>query len=75
VVRLEWAGDRLQLLVSDLGKGFDPSKPSAERGIGIQSMEERLRLLGGQLEIHSLLMEGTRIDAWLPFKFANQRAG
>ncbi len=75
VVRLEWAGDRLQLLVSDLGKGFDPSRPSAERGIGIRSMEERLRLLGGQLEIHSLLMEGTRIDARLPFKFANQRAG
>jgi PAS domain S-box-containing protein len=74
VVRLEWTGDRLHLLVSDLGKGFDPSKPSAERGIGIRSMEERLRLLGGQLEIHSLLMEGTRIDAWLPFEIVSQCA-
>ena len=75
LVRLEWAGDRLHLSVSDLGKGFDSNKPSAERGIGIRSMEERLRLLGGQLEIQSLLMEGTRIDAWLPFKIASQRAG
>ena len=75
VVRLEWSGDRLHLSVSDLGKGFDSNKPSAEQGIGIRSMEERLRLLGGQLEIHSLLMEGTRIDAWLPFKIASQRAG
>jgi PAS domain S-box-containing protein len=68
VVRLEWTGDRLHLSVSDLGKGFDSNKPSAERGIGIRSMEERLRLLGGQLEIQSLLMEGTRIDAWLSLK-------
>jgi PAS domain S-box-containing protein len=70
VVRLEWAGDRLHLSVSDLGNGFDSNRPSAERGIGIRSMEERLRLLGGQLEIQSLLMEGTRIDAWLPLKMA-----
>ena len=75
VVRLEWAGDRLHLSVSDLGKGFDSNKPSAEHGIGIRSMEERLRLLGGQLEIQSLLMEGTILDAWLPFKIASQRAG
>jgi PAS domain S-box-containing protein len=75
VVRLEWASDRLHLSVSDLGKGFDSSKPSAEHGIGIRSMEERLRLLGGQLEIQSLLMEGTILDAWLPFKLASQRAG
>jgi PAS domain S-box-containing protein len=75
VVRLEWEGDRLHLSVSDLGKGFDPNKPSAERGIGIRSMEERLRLLGGQLEIHSVLMQGARIDAWLPFKIASQRTG
>ncbi len=75
VVRLDWASDRLHLSVSDLGKGFDSSKPSAEHGIGIRSMEERLRLLGGQLEIQSLLMEGTILDAWLPFKLASQRAG
>jgi len=75
VVRLEWEGDRLHLSVSDRGKGFDSSKPSADHGIGIRSMEERLRLLGGQLEIQSLLMEGTKIDAWLPLKIASQRAG
>ena len=73
-VRLEWSGDRLHLSVSDRGRGFDPNEPSAERGIGIRSMEERLRLLGGQLEIHSRPMEGVRIDAWLPLKLAAQRA-
>ena len=70
VVRLESAGDRLHLSVSDLGKGFDSNNPSAEPGIGIRSMEERLRPLGGQLEIQSLLMEGTILDAWVPLKMA-----
>ena len=74
-VRLEWSGDKLHLSVSDRGTGFDSNKPSSERGIGIRSMEERLRPLGGRLEIHSQPMEGARIDAWLPFKIAAQRAG
>jgi signal transduction histidine kinase len=43
-------------------------------GIGIRSMEERLRSLGGQLEVTSRPMEGTRIDAWLPLKVDGQSA-
>ncbi len=50
-VRLEQLDGRLHPSVSDRGKGFDSNKPPAERGIGIHSMEERLRLLGGKLEI------------------------
>jgi len=69
-VRLEQADGRLHLSVSDGGRGFDSGKPAAERGIGIHSMEERLRPLGGKLEIHSRIMEGTKIDAWLPLKIA-----
>ena len=67
-VRLRQQDGRLHLSVSDHGRGFNSDKPPAERGIGIHSMEERLRLLGGKLEIRSLPMEGTRIDAWIPLK-------
>ena len=41
---------------------------SSRSGIGIRGMEERLRSLGGHLEVHSRPLAGTRIDAWLPFK-------
>src|SRR5579863_389107 len=74
-VRLEWSDNSLHLSVFDRGRGFDSNKPSVECGIGIRSMEERLRLLGGQLEIHTRPMEGSRIHAWLPFKIASERAG
>jgi signal transduction histidine kinase len=70
-VRLEQQDGTLHLSVSDCGRGFDSNKPPAEHGIGIHSMEERLRFLGGKLEIQSQPMGGTRIDAWLPLKMAN----
>jgi two-component sensor histidine kinase/ABC-type uncharacterized transport system substrate-binding protein len=73
-VRLEWRGEKLHLSVTDKGRGFYRQWRSAEAGIGIQSMEERLRLVGGHLEIHSRPSEGTRVDAWLPFEVAGQRA-
>ena len=64
-IRLEGVDETLHLSISDRGKGFDPNARSKKSGIGIRSMQERLRSLGGHLEIHSRPMEGTRIDAWL----------
>jgi len=72
-VRLEVIGDRLHLSISDHERGFDSKVRSSQSGIGIRSMEERLRLLGGKLQIHARPMEGTRIDAWLPFRIAGQQ--
>ena len=72
-VRLEASGKKLHLSIADRGRGFDVNKHSPSGGIGIRSMEERLRSLGGQLEISSRPMEGTSINAWLPSKVASQR--
>src|SRR5277367_1799679 len=72
-VQLEVAGGKLHLSISDRGRGFDSKVHSSQRGIGLRSMEERLRLLGGTLEIHARPMEGTRIDAWLPFTIVSQQ--
>jgi PAS domain S-box-containing protein len=73
-VRLEGLYGQLHLTISDAGKGFDVKRRSPESGIGIRSMEERLRSLGGKLEIHSRLGEGTRIDAWVPVPAESERA-
>jgi signal transduction histidine kinase len=67
-VRLECSGEKLHLSVADRGRGFDVNNRSPRSGIGIRSMEERLRSLGGHLEINSRPTEGTRIDAWLPLR-------
>ena len=67
-VRITRSDGSLHLKVSDNGKGFDVGSPPVGSGIGIWSMQERLRLLGGRLQVRSHRMQGTRIDAWLPFK-------
>jgi len=72
-VRLESSGEKLHLSVADRGRGLDVNMRSPRDGIGIRSMEERLRSLGGQLRINSRPMEGTRIDAWVPLKVASER--
>ena len=74
-VRLESLDGKLCLSISDHGKGFDPNVLSPESGIGIRSMEERLRWLGGKLRIQSRLMEGTHIEAAVPLKADAERSG
>jgi signal transduction histidine kinase len=56
----------IHLTVCDQGVGFDRKKPMNSEGLGIRSMKERARLLGGRLEFESRVGVGTQIDAWLP---------
>ena len=50
--------------VSDDGRGFDPR--SAGTGIGRQSMGQRARELGGELDVQSSPGEGARIRFSVP---------
>jgi len=66
-VRLEKAGDRITLTVSDNGKGFDTNRPSSNpRGLGLISLRERVSLLNGSLEIQSAPGQGTTVRSSLP---------
>jgi PAS domain S-box-containing protein len=73
-VRLEGADDAIHLALFDRGRGFDRHNPSTHVGVGVRSMEERLRLIGGRFELQSDPIQGTRIDAWVPLKLAMVRA-
>jgi PAS domain S-box-containing protein len=53
--------DEVKLRVKDRGKGFDPMKLSD--GLGLVSMRERLRLVGGKITISSALGIGTEVEA------------
>jgi signal transduction histidine kinase len=67
-VRVECSDGNLHLTICDQGKGFDSGSLPVGGGIGIWSMQERLRLVGGRLQIQSHPMQGTRVDAWIPSK-------
>ena len=68
-VKLSGSSKGVGLSVTDNGKGFDASDKSAHHmGLGLTSMQERLRLLNGFLRIHSRPGDGTKICAWIPFE-------
>jgi len=67
-VRVE--GGALQLTVRDNGEGFDVASVwrgvAAEGCIGLDGMEERVRLVGGQFGIDSQPGAGTTVQARFP---------
>jgi signal transduction histidine kinase len=58
----------LQLAVRDDGAGFDPAVDRDRPSLGLASMRERVRSLGGELDIESAPGQGTTIMAWVPFR-------
>jgi two-component system NarL family sensor kinase len=66
LVELEEISGSLRLRISDRGSGFDPTAPEASQGLGLLSMEERLRSMGGELFVHSRPGGGTSIEASIP---------
>jgi signal transduction histidine kinase len=66
-VELWGTPDEIHLIVSDSGAGFDIDTAKASTGLGLISMEERLKLLNGTLSIESQLQRGTTIHARVPF--------
>lgn len=69
LVRLSGSSRGIGLSVVDNGKGFDVcGKSGHQKGMGLISMQERLRLMNGFLNIHSRPADGTKVCAWIPFQ-------
>jgi PAS domain S-box-containing protein len=64
-VTLTGGAAAISLTIADNGVGFDAASV-ASKGIGIQSMRERVRMLAGTLEVQSRPMHGTTISVTVP---------
>jgi signal transduction histidine kinase len=64
-VRVGIVDSHLELVVGDNGVGFEPSEV-AEDSVGLASMRERAQIIGGELEIDSQPLDGTRIRVRVP---------
>lgn len=72
-VRLFAGADGLHLVVTDTGRGGDPTGVPATAGLGLVSMRERVRTLEGTLAIDARPGHGTRITAVVPTPRAGGR--
>ena len=65
-VSLKAFDNAIELEVSDTGKGFNVELARKGDGLGLVSIEERLRLLRGSCEIRSTSQTGTQVVARVP---------
>jgi signal transduction histidine kinase len=70
-VRLWAEKGAIHLTVQDSGLGFDWEAAKQGRGLGLTSMEERLKVVNGTLSIASQLRRGTVIHARVPLSSGN----
>lgn len=65
-VTLRCGRRELKLSIIDDGEGFDVLQARRKCGLGLVSMEERARIVGGTLSIDSQVGSGTRIEIIIP---------
>ncbi|MEO1431565.1 MAG: sensor histidine kinase [Cyanobacteria bacterium J06633_8] len=54
----------ITLEIADDGQGFEVN--AHHTGFGLRGMQERVQILGGELQIKSTLGKGTQIRVWIP---------
>jgi len=65
-VEIGGTAEKVQLVVKDVGAGFDVEEVKARGGLGLVSMQERINMLRGQFSIESRPGRGTKIVASVP---------
>ena len=67
-VELAAVNDALALTITDDGKGFVMEAERTTGSLGLVSMHERVRLVGGEIAVKSQPAEGTCVEVRVPFK-------
>jgi two-component system sensor histidine kinase UhpB len=58
--------DKVQVAVIDDGNGFDLARARERgRGLGLRSIDERVRMVGGRLSVETAPGKGTAIVVWV----------
>jgi signal transduction histidine kinase len=65
-INLRYGEKAVMLELQDDGVGFDPEAAKRNGGIGLRGMGERVRQMGGELQIESTLGQGTRLRVRIP---------
>lgn len=67
-LRLIFSARTVTLVIRDDGVGFDPATVEGpqEGHFGLQGMRERMKRLGGRIEIKSAPQSGTTVTATVP---------
>jgi signal transduction histidine kinase len=65
-VRVSGSPEGIHLRIADTGVGFDAETARSRPGLGIVSMQERVRLVQGEFFIRSRPGKGTEVRVFIP---------
>jgi PAS domain S-box-containing protein len=71
-VQLAEDSNEVHLIVRDSGRGFDIQEARQGNGLGLTSMQERVRLVSGTISIESKPMGGTIIHVRVPVELGHE---
>jgi two-component system sensor histidine kinase DegS len=65
-VQLDMGSVEIKVIVEDDGKGFDVENVGAQGGMGLKVIRDRVEMLGGNMDVDSVLGQGTRVSFQIP---------
>ncbi len=66
-VELSRGAQQVRMKIADDGVGFDATKTRDGQSFGLQGIQERVRMLGGDVHIRSSTGQGMTLEVWLPY--------
>jgi two-component system, NarL family, sensor histidine kinase DegS len=65
-VQMDLGDTDIKVVVEDDGKGFDNEQVSGKSGMGLKLIQDRVEMLGGSMDIDSVVGQGTRVTFQIP---------
>ena len=65
-VQIDASDTAVRVSVEDNGRGFDVDNIAEKGGMGLKVIRDRVEMLGGRLEVHSVVGQGTHIQFQVP---------
>jgi two-component system sensor histidine kinase DegS len=66
ILQMDSSATGLKVSLEDNGKGFDVDKVHESSGMGLKVIRDRVQMLGGSMEVHSTIGQGTHILFQIP---------
>jgi two-component system sensor histidine kinase DegS len=66
IIQMDTSPTGLRVSIEDNGKGFETEKVEEKSGMGLKVIRDRVQMLGGSLEIHSTIGQGSHILFQIP---------
>jgi two-component system sensor histidine kinase DegS len=74
IIQMDSSANGLRVSLEDNGRGFDVEKIHDKGGMGLKLIRDRVQMLGGTMEVHSTIGQGTHILFQIPTKNASSFA-